>query len=396
VTTALFTSLVYILHNERKTQEDALSPSYRYLFWLNQVASFGMLISFICQGYGPVSIFFSALSVLFSYWFAYRYWKDSRHTAWPASLRTSVRLALVFLVLSSAGPYLLAYSMSHAVTNNAFYYNAIYLFLHFQYNGWFTFAILALFFWAAFKFRLPLDEKKNKNFVILMGVACVPAYGLSLLWTDPPAWIWILSGLAAVIQLIALSIFFFNGWIRKKPGNQQTPAIRPFAALRQSSRLVSTLWLLSFLSFGIKIKLQAFSVIPYLGRLAFGFRPVIIAYLHLVLLGFAALFLMGFFIATGLVRVSTQTARVGLSCFIAGVFANEFILLTQSLLAFASYSWKDCPYYLIGAALLMFGGLGLLLSGILRPSPSSSQDPQRIDQQAAANHGEYPEIPGHA
>ncbi|HVS98825.1 MAG TPA: hypothetical protein VHE54_20190, partial [Puia sp.] len=39
VTTALFTALVYILFRSGVP----LSPTYRYQFWLNQVASFGML-----------------------------------------------------------------------------------------------------------------------------------------------------------------------------------------------------------------------------------------------------------------------------------------------------------------------------------------------------------------
>src|SRR5215472_7475975 len=113
------------------------------MFRLSQVSSFGMLASFTWEGYAAISILFSSVSILFSYWFAFQYWRDLRGVAIPRPVIVCIRLALLFLVLSSSGPYLLAYSMSHGVGDRAFYFNSIYLFLHFQYNGWFSFAVLA-------------------------------------------------------------------------------------------------------------------------------------------------------------------------------------------------------------------------------------------------------------
>ena len=147
VTTALFAGLLHILAESGVR----LSRAYRYQFWLNQLSSFGMLASFIVQGYGPVSIVFSSLSVVFSYWFALSYWRDAKNATWPPVVRRAIGFALFYLVLSSLGPFLLAYSMSHHLGDRAFYYNAIYLYLHFQYNGWFTFGVLALFLWWAFR-----------------------------------------------------------------------------------------------------------------------------------------------------------------------------------------------------------------------------------------------------
>jgi len=347
VTTALFTALVYILARSGI----GLSPVYHYQFWLNQVASFGMLVSFMWQGYGPVSIFFSAISVVFSYWFAARYWSDMRKSVMAAVVKVCIRLALIFLVLSSAGPFLLAYSMSHRVGSLAFYYNSIYLYLHFQYNGWFTFAVLGLLLWVL---QPPaVHAGKTAWAVGLMGVACVPAYCLSLLWTVPPTWVWVTAGIAAIVQLAALLLLTDLLW-------------KMFVTSRgRPRRLAAALWGLSFTAFGIKIILQASSVIPSLGRFAFSFRPVIIAYLHLVLLGFVTFFLLGFFCINKMLDFSRGVGRTGIGLFSAGVVGNEMILLLQSLLAAGGTAWNGASYYLFGAALCMFAGLTML---VVRPA----------------------------
>ncbi|MES1249608.1 MAG: hypothetical protein ABUL46_02945, partial [Chitinophaga rupis] len=154
VTTVLFTAFVYVLgHDGRPVRK-----VYTYQFWLNQVSGYGMLVSFTLQGYGAVAIFFSSLSILFSYWFAWEFGKDLRTTALSIVVKTCMRAALFFLVLSSAGPFLLGYSMSHAVGDLNFYLNAIYLFLHFQYNGWFSFGVFALFFFLADKSGMIMGE----------------------------------------------------------------------------------------------------------------------------------------------------------------------------------------------------------------------------------------------
>ncbi|HEV2483028.1 MAG TPA: hypothetical protein VGS79_25360 [Puia sp.] len=373
VTTALFAGLLNILD----ASGVRLSRVYRYQFWLNQLSSFGMLVSFIIQGYGPVSIVFSSLSVVFSYWFAFCYWRDARTAGWPPVVRRAIGFALVYLVLSSLGPYLLAYSMSHGVGDRAFYYNAIYLYLHFQYNGWFTFGVLALFIWWAFRYRVPghsggghdggdgggyaggdgggsrevRDGRLVRVFISLLGLACIPAYCLSLLWTDPPVWVWMAAAFAAVLQLAAGFVLL----------TLLVPNRRTWSA--SLSVAVKILWSLAFAAFGIKLILQAGSVLPVLGHLAFGHRSVIIAYLHLVLLGFVTLALLGFFVTQGLLDLRTRAGRMGLTVFTGGVLVNELVLFVQSLLQIFSVVWTDAGYWLFGAALLLCLG-ALLLSAV--------------------------------
>lgn len=89
---------------------------------------------------------------------------------------------------------------------------------------------------------------------------------------------------------------------------------------------------------------------------------MIIAYLHLVVLGFVTFMVLGFFIYQGLLTLRTGAARTGLLLFIAGVILNELLLLIQSLLQFSSLVWGAAGYYLLGAALIMSAG-ALSVSG---------------------------------
>jgi len=344
VTTALFAGFIHML----SALGMPLSRNYRYQFALNQLSSFGMLVSFALQGYGPVSIFFSSLSVIFSWWFAVQYLRDTRKAGWPPFVQNAIRLSFLFLLLSTTGPFLLAYYKSHPGGGPAFYYNSIYLYLHFQYNGWFTFGVIALYFWSVRLRLLPRQQRLAGLFVTGMGLACVPAYCLSLLWMVPPAWVHQIANGAALLQLAALSLLFFLA----------SP--------------LKGLWLFSFIAFLIKLILQAGSAIPALGHFAFGYRPVVIAYLHLVVLGCISFALLAFFLAESLLQTARSWSRAGLTIFVTGVIANETILFVQSFLAYFTRPWTPAPYFLLAAAALMFFGLAFFTSGQLR---AVSQNP---------------------
>ena len=159
------------------------------------------------------------------------------------------------------------------------------------------------------------------------------------------------GGLAAVAQVVALFILVNLLW-------------KAFVTRRDKVfSLMTVLWALAFAALAVKIVLQALSVVPSLGAFAFSFRPVIIAYLHLVLLCFTTFFLFGFFSAEKLLDFRGRVKRAGLGAFMTGVIANECILLLQSLLAIAHIAWLGAPYYLLGAAGCMFAGLVPLAIG---------------------------------
>nr|HVY73246.1 hypothetical protein [Puia sp.] len=238
---------------------------------------------------------------------------------------------------------------SHRIYDNELYHNAIYLFLHFQYNGWFSFGVLAIFLYVLNKKQVKIDERKVTRAFWLLFVACVPAYMLSLLWMNPPAWVFWLGGVAGLIQLIALAVL---------AGILRTILKIPDFFQKQYTR---TLWILSGISFGLKLVLQAFSAVPFLGQFAFGTRPIIIGYLHLVMLGFISFFLIGFFLEEKLFKPAIGISRPALFIFLVGVIANEVFLLIQGTSFLSGNGWASGGLFLLLAALLMFAGLSLLL-----------------------------------
>jgi hypothetical protein len=345
ISMAIFSAFVYILSESGYP----VGKIYTFQFRLGQTASIGMLLGFSFEGYGRISIFFSMLFILFSWWFALQYWKDIGRSELPATIKRWARAALFFFGLSGLGIFILAYLKYHKIDSPDLYFNALYLFLHFQYNGWFSFGILALFFYTAHHLKINVDGVKEIFCFRLMFASCIPAYCLSVLWMNPPSWVFAIAAAAAVLQLGALIVFFLvlkKSWIY-------------WTRLKFQTKL---LWGISFIAFVVKFVLQTCSVIPSLGRLAFGFRSVIIVYLHLVMLGFISFFLIGFFVKEKLFRASSRMWKMGLFIFITGVLLMELLLLIQALSAIHNLGQSFASILFIAATTLLLGLLLMLVS----------------------------------
>lgn len=322
---------------------------YNRILWANQLTALGMLFSFPFTGYGPVAIIFSTLSIFVSYWFAWVYWKDLQRCAVKPAAANWFKAALLFLAISSLGPFFLAYMMAtHQVQSNA-YLASVYYYLHFQYNGWFFFACMGLMVqklanWGAWK------QPPQKIF-LAFAIACVPAYFLSALWLPIPFAIYLLVVAAVVIQNIGWG-YWLTGIYRKR-----------FIIVKHISPLERWLFFFAALACSIKLILQSGSVIPSLSKLAFGFRPIVIGYLHLVLLGIISIFLLAMGSVSGLLY-STTGRNHGLRLFVGAVIFNEFLLMLQGI---ADMSYRPLPWInhlLLLAGILLFVSIGWInLSG---------------------------------
>ena len=340
ITHTLMIVMVYYL----KDNIDAFNLNkYKKVIIANLICAYGMLIFFIIQGYGMVSIFFSTASIFASYAFGYYYIKDLKKIDSDLVAINWFRAAAVFNIISSFGTFYLAYMMATKNIIQDLYLSSIYYFLHFQYNGWFFFACMGLFlgFLKLKKSDNPFYDTSFKLFAI----ACIPAYFLSILWLKIPIWIYIITVIAAIIQVFAwFKLVFIIAKEQKEILKDLVPILR---------------YILVFVSLALSIKLilQLGSTIPALSQLAFGFRPIVIAYLHLVLLAVISLFLLFYIYLNHFVTIN-KNIKKGLFIFSIGVFLNELVLAIQGV---TSLSYTIIPYVnelLFAIALLLLLGIG--------------------------------------
>jgi hypothetical protein len=344
ITQALMALLVARLNPD----EPALAfKKYRWLLAVNLFTAYGMLVSFPLQGYGAWSISFSTLSIFTAYIFAFFYWRDLDALHQKSSSHQWFKAALVFNIISSAGTVMLAYMMATKNVHQNWYLAAVYFFLHFQYNGWFFFSGMGLLIAAVEK--ITGNNVKLTLVFRLFNLACVPAYLLSALWLPIPAFVYWLVVLAAAAQLA--------GW-----GLLVQLLLKNKAAIK-TAIAVTGKWilLLAAAALSIKLLLQMGSVVPSLSQLAFGFRPIVIGYLHLVLLGVITMFILGYTAAFNLLP-GNKNARRGIAVFITGIIINECLLMTQGVAGLSYTSIPNINELLLAAAIIMCTGMLLFVA----------------------------------
>jgi hypothetical protein len=346
VSMALFTAIVWVISRHF----DISIKKYNQLFWLGQTASFGMLLTFPFMGYKWPSIAFSTLSVIFSYLFVIRAWRDMSKASLTHQVSNWFKASFIFLVISSFGTFYLAYLMSTAHHNQEWYIGSVYFFLHFQYNGWFLFSIIGFFMY--FISRLPHHQGCHGGPLLFRVFfwSAFPAFFLSALWMKIPDWMYWLAVAAGLAQLVGLVLFV------------QMIRHCVFGVHHNVPVLVKWLWGFSGLAFVLKILMQALSAIPSISHFAFAYRPIVIGYLHLVLLGMVTFSILGFLVQQQLLQVTQPGAKRGMIFFITGVVLNETLLMIQGIW---SIRYETVPYTsqaLFVVAIVMFLGLLQIVS----------------------------------
>lgn len=322
---------------------------YKWLLIANLVSAYGMLVSFTWEGYGIISILFSTLSILVSWLFAVIFWVDLNKIKIKIISAHWFKAALLFSVFSSFGAFFLSYMMANKIQHPNWFLASTYYFLHFQYNGWFFFACMGLLSEQLDKSNISFSLQKKVFW--LFALACIPAYFLSALWLPIPLWIYIIVVVAALAQLL--------GWIillKKIIGNK----ILFFEGMNTQTKWIL---ILSGVALSIKLLLQAGSTIPYLSKIAFGFRPVVIGYLHLVLLGVITLFIIGYSKMKNFI-FTNRIGNAGIIIFISGIILNELFLMIQgvSYMSYINVPWIN--ELLLGVAICMLCGVSLLNLGL--------------------------------
>jgi hypothetical protein len=319
---------------------------YQWILAGITISSWGMALSFPFGGYYSVSIVFSTSFIVFTYWFGIAFIRDLFKVELPGSIKLLGVTSLLSLIASSAGPVLLSYIMISRSADSVLYRDAIYTFLHFQYNGFFTLAVFALFFERAFRKGIDL-KNDGKRFALFLSLSVLPALFLSLLWHNSTLY-YVIAGCACI--LIILCLFYFFRLMQRIPMGQVF-----------NNALSKNLAFLSFASFGLKMILNIGTIIPQLSNAVYGDRPVIIGFLHLVFLAFVSFFLLADFISNGIFTRRTGLPKAPFYVFGGGVFANELLLMLQGLGILFRTNSDIYAWLLWIASIVLFAG-GIMLA----------------------------------
>lgn len=317
-----------------------------------------MMISFPLQGYGTYSIIFSTIHtvavMIFIVILLKRSKKNVAISVWMA------RIAWVFFFISTAGPFSLGYLMANGMGQTVWYNFSIYYYLHFQYNGFFLFGILSLFYHLLEHKSISFDTGKARQFSLWMAIACVPAYALSVLFAKPGMLFNAIGAAAALLQLFALFLFL-----------RQLKSIRREIALKFNATVLS-LMIVALFALVLKSFLQLFSAHPDIAQLAYQLRPVVIAYLHLVMVGTATFFLLAWYLERGLVKESIS--KLALTLLLAGFLGSETCLVVSPWWSsIAPGGTSSAPALFVFSGLMFTGSMFFYLAFLLKGPPSGSR-----------------------
>jgi len=356
ITHSLFFLVTGVLRTNLPTINERL---YNTIILINLVAAYGMLVCFAIQGYGPISLTFSTISLLVGYVFAFFALKDLSRLPAKHPGKNWIQAAIWLGVLSTVGTMVLSQMMATKNYDQDTYLGSVFFYLHFQYNGWFLLACLGLFM-DYIKTQLVQSHLAVKAFW-MMFLSCIPAYFLSTLWADVPLWLYIVVVISALSQL--LGWWYLIRCIRSNIAYIRSKFTYP----------ILLLFLVVALAISLKFCLQLGSTIPFISTLAFGFRPIVIAYLHLALLLITTLFLLTFMMGTGLIS-QNKIARTALMVFAGAAILTELVLMIQGI---AGFSYSVVPLtkeMLLLFAIFLFGSSAtLFFSGRIKDKNDLNQ-----------------------
>ena len=293
----------------------------------------------------------SVIFILVTYLFSWVLICGIRRAPVSSTVKLLSISALICLVLSSTGVFALAYLFATKSLNPFAYRDALYTYLHFEYNGFFTLGVFALLFHKLDHSMTDGAKRSAYLFSLSLVISTFPSLFLTYLWRDPNDVYRVIAVFGSIMLLITFVLFMRLAFSLRTVSLRATPLIRIVGYI-------------SMLSFGLKIFLQVFTLFPAIGNAVFGDRPVIIGFLHLVFLGFVTLFLMAWFAFHGFLTLTQTFTRIALVVFTIAILLNEAVLMTQGLGAMFTLSSHAFPWVLwfVSIALL----LGAFLIGIAR------------------------------
>lgn len=306
------TTLIYFCYLKNRN----VSKKYKVLFWSTQFTLIGMLIAFPITGYAFYSILFSSLFLIASYWF---FWFVNKYISNEQKKKKSyklIRAGLWFMVISSIGPWALGAIMNTLGNSSIWYKNAIYFYLHFQYNGWFIVTLFGLCFYILEKLEISISNSLFNRFFWLLISSVILTLFISVLWTKPATIFYILSGLGALFQFFAFAIF--------------TKLIIHNRFKLESSipRFTLNIFKIAGFLFVLKMVMQLLGVTPYFSNIIANHVEFPIGYLHWTFLGVVSITLFGMLMRFNLIKLPKYSFRL----FFIGFLLTEILIFYKGIM----------------------------------------------------------------
>ncbi len=343
------TTLIY-----RVFLNDAANPKLaKRVFIFTHVCILGMLFTFPFQGYALYSIIFSTLFLFASYWFS---WFAIKFVSPSLKSRMSwkfAKAALIYLVVSSIGPWAIGGVMATLGTESIWYKTSIYFYLHFQYNGWFMMALLSILLYIFEENKINFNIAKVSAAFTLLNYGIILSLFLSVLWFKPPIIFYVIGGIGAVLQLVAF-IQIFKIFRPELKTIQNIFDHQSLSLLKIAGSLLI-----------IKIVLQIFSGLPFVANLAVDFKDFVIGYLHIVFLGIVIPTMLTFLIYFKLIKVSNTFILL----FFIAFFTTESLIFYKAIALWLHLPFLSSYYILLAVLSSIFPiAIGNLFYKNIRPS----------------------------
>lgn len=323
-----------------------IERKYIRIFWTTQLTIIGMLLTFPFMGYALFSILFSTLFLFASYAFAWLVFKYTATEQKKAYSYQCIRIALWYMILSSIGPWALGAIMSTAGNESDLYKNAIYFYLHFQYNGWFILALLGGFLYLLEQQNILMTKKGYKQFFILLNIGVILTYGISLLWMNPPKYIYVLANIGALLQVIAFGILLKHVLLHRK------------RVKNKNSTLYYYLLKVIGVLFAIKLVIQWMGATSYFSSIAAHNVDLIIGYIHWIFLGVVSTTILAFLHRHKLMIVSKKAIQ----WYLIGFILTEGLIVYKGIAVWLQYTLIDSyfEYLVVASSILMLAIANIL------------------------------------
>lgn len=298
------------------SKEALQRKTIKIYFWALLIVNAGIAPSFTAQGYGPVSIAVSTLSVVLSFWFLIIYFRSQSEEEKDLPHHLFFTTGIILYVLSAVGLVMVALSMAAKIGGENLFNAGVYFYLHSQYNGWMIFILLGTVYGYLHRQGKLFSKKTITWQWALLTISFFPSYIPQIAYIGLPLWLIAASIIGTVLNLVAIVLFLLT-------------TLRTMLSVIDTKALRFT-YLYTMLAFLAKALLEVGGATPWLTEMVHTNRQVVIGYLHLTLLAFISVYLI--FAIQQYLFTEQRNGGQNAIFFVPTTFLMVFILFFDGLL----------------------------------------------------------------